>query len=94
MLEKDLKQAREDARYSQSQEAAGHRVLKRQTEECNQLKEANAKLAEEKDQQGLELEKLKAQLAASEQETKQACEFLAVIIIRLVLYPFFGSYLF
>lgn len=41
------------------------------------MKEANTKLAEEKKHQELELERLKAQLAASEQEAKQACEFLA-----------------
>lgn len=76
MLEKDLERAREDACYSQSQESAGRRVLGRQTEECNRLKDGNAKLTEEKNQQGLELEKLKSQLATSEQEAKEACEFL------------------
>ena len=86
MLEKDLERAREDARYSQSQEAAGRRVLGRKTEECDRLKEANAKLAEEKNQQGLELEKLKSQLAASEEEVKQACEFLAGNQLPILFY--------
>lgn len=48
MLEKDLECAREDARYSQSQETTGRRVLSHQTKECNHLKDANAKLAKEK----------------------------------------------
>jgi hypothetical protein len=33
-------------------------------------------LSEEKKQQGLELEKVKSQLAIAKQEIKQACEFL------------------
>lgn len=48
MLEKDLKQAHEDAQYFHAQESMRHQVLNHKTEECNQLREANAKLAEEK----------------------------------------------
>lgn len=91
MLKKDLEHAREDAHYSQSQESVGHRVLGHQTMECSRLKDANAKLAEEKDQQGQELEKLKSQLDASKQEAKQACEFLAgnQLPVRSIFLDFF-----
>jgi hypothetical protein len=45
-------------------------LAKRGHAEGCELQEAYAKLAEEKNQQALEIEQLKSQLAASEQETK------------------------
>jgi hypothetical protein len=63
-LEKDLKQAREDRRYAESQEQAGHRVLSRSIEDTNKLKA-------KKEQQAREIEKLKAQLAAAKEKNQK-----------------------
>lgn len=62
-LEKGLESAQENAHYFPSQESTAHNVLSRRLDECNKLKDANMALDEEKNWQGLELEKLKSRVA-------------------------------
>ena len=69
-LEKDLKQAREDLLYAESQQQAGQSVLTRSREDNNELKAKNKQHAQE-------IERLKAQLAAAEEKNQQTSRALA-----------------
>jgi hypothetical protein len=76
-LEKDLEQAREAAHYAEAQEVVGHQTHTRKVEECNQLKA-------EKDQQALEIETLKSQMAAFGKRSSRPANFLRVSNLPVV----------